>query len=82
MEMVEIVSTVGFPIASFLMSAYFIKYTFDKREEKDKDVEEREEKRWSVLSDLTASINNNTAALRQLVDKIESGERYGSKEKE
>lgn len=82
MEMVEIVSTVGFPIASFLMSAFFIKYTFDKREEKDKDVEEREEKRWAILSDLTAAINNNTATLRQLVDRVESGERYGSKEKE
>lgn len=82
MDIVEIVSTVGFPIASFLMSAFFIKYTFDKREEKDKDVEEREEKRWTILSELTAAINNNTAALRQLVDRVESGERYGSKEKE
>ena len=36
-ELAQIISTVGFPIVSFLIAAYFIKYTYDKTAESNKD---------------------------------------------
>ena len=36
-ELVQIISTVGFPIVSFLIAAYFIKYTYDKTTEANKE---------------------------------------------
>lgn len=66
-DIANIISTVGFPIASFLISAYFIKYSYDKQIEKDKLTDEREDKHWQEISKLTAAVNNNTEVLRDLV---------------
>jgi hypothetical protein len=66
-DIASIVSTVGFPIASFLISAYFIKYSYDKQLEKDKLSDEREDKHWEEISKLTTAVNNNTEVLRDLV---------------
>lgn len=73
-EIVSIVSTVGFPIASFLISAYFIKYSYDKQLEKDKISDEREDKHWEEISKLTSAVNNNTEVLRALVKQMMDGE--------
>ena len=66
-DIASIVSTVGFLIASFLISAYFIKYSYDKQLEKDKLSDEREDKHWEEISKLTTAVNNNTEVLRDLV---------------
>lgn len=71
-DIATIVSTVGFPIASFLISAWFIKYSYDKQMEKDRLADERNEKHWEEISKLTAAVNNNTEVLRDLVTKGES----------
>lgn len=71
-DIATIVSTVGFPIASFLISAWFIKYSYDKQMEKDRLADERNEKHWEEISKLTAAVNNNTEVLRDLVVKGES----------
>lgn len=73
-EIASIVSTVGFPIASFLISAYFIKYSYDKQLEKDKISDEREDKHWEEISKLTSAVNNNTEVLRALVKQMMDGE--------
>ena len=66
-EIANIVSTVGFPIASFLISAWFIKYSYDKQIEKDKLSDERSEKHWLEIARLTEAVNNNTETLREIV---------------
>lgn len=64
-EVVQIISTVGFPIVSFLIAAYFIKYTYDKTAEANREAMEK-------IGDLAEAVNNNTVVLTHLVEKIES----------
>lgn len=66
-ELASAISTIGFPIVSFLISAYFIKYSYDKQLEKDKLSDEREDRHWEEISKLTTAVNNNTEVLRDLV---------------
>ena len=66
-DIATIVSTVGFPIASFLLSAWFIKYSYDRHIEQGKNSDEREDRHWEEISKLTAAVNNNTEVLRDLV---------------
>lgn len=66
-DIATIVSTVGFPIASFLLSAWFIKYSYDRQIEQGKISDEREDRHWEEISKLTAAVNNNTEVLRDLV---------------
>lgn len=72
-DLANIIATIGFPIVSFLISAYFIKYSYDKQLEKDKISDEREDKHWEEISKLTSAVNNNTEVLRDLV-KSERGQ--------
>ena len=69
-DITSIVSTVGFPIVSFLISAYFIKYTYDKQIEREKQQDEKEEKHWQELSKLTEAVNENSSAIRELIGEI------------
>lgn len=73
-DLANIIATIGFPIVSFLISAYFIKYCYDKQLEKDKVSDEREDKHWEEISKLTNAVNNNTEVLRDLVKEIMGGE--------
>lgn len=74
-EIASIISTVGFPIASFLLSAYWIKYNFDKQFEKEQKAADRDEKHWEEISKLTSAVNNNTKVLYQFVKmETEKGE--------
>ena len=66
-DIANIIATIGFTIVSFLISAYFIKYCYDKQLEKDKVCDEREDKHWEEISKLTTAVNNNTEVLRDLV---------------
>lgn len=72
-DLANIIATLGFPIVSFLISAYFIKYCYDKQLEKDKVADEREDKHWEEISKLTTAVNNNTEVLRDLVKEIMGG---------
>lgn len=72
-DVASIISTVGFPIVSFLISAYFIKYSYDKQLDKDKQADEREDRHWEEISKLTTAVNNNTEVLRDLVEQTMQG---------
>lgn len=61
-EVVNIISSVGFPIFSFLLSAYFIKYTYDRSYDDNKDA-------MKSVMELASAVNRNTEVLQQLVDK-------------
>lgn len=66
-EIANLIPTVGFPIVSFLISAWFIKYSYDKQLEQIKNADEREDRHWEEISKLTTAVNNNTEVLRDLV---------------
>ena len=72
-DLANIIATIGFPIVSFLISAYFIKYSYDKQLEKDKISDDREDKHWEEISKLTSAVNNNTEVLRDLVKQMGGG---------
>lgn len=69
-EITSIFSSLGFPIAAFLISAWFINKTYDKQWENDAKYDEREEKHWNTISELTTAVNNNTETLKTLVENI------------
>ena len=62
-ELAQIISTVGFPIVSFLIAAYFIKYTYDKTAESNKDA-------MSKIGNLAEAVNKNTSVLVNLTEEI------------
>lgn len=55
-DLVTIISTVGFPIFSFLLAAYFIKYTYDKS--------------YNSIIELATAVNHNTEVLTELVEEM------------
>lgn len=72
-DIATIVSTVGFPICSFLMSAYFIKYCYDKQLEQDEKHDAQQEKHWEEISKLTEAVNANSIAIKELVQQLNKG---------
>lgn len=66
-EITTLISSVGFPIVSFLIAAYFIKYTYDKTAEANKEAMEK-------IGQLAEAVNNNTIVLTHLVEKLENKE--------
>ena len=70
-DIASVISTVGFPIVSFLISAWFIKYSYDKQIERDKDNDLREDKHWQQLEVLTAAVNENSQAINKLVSELQ-----------
>lgn len=62
-DVVQVISTVGFPIVSFLIAAYFIKYTYDKTAEANANAMEK-------IGSLAEAVNNNTVVLTQLVQQV------------
>jgi hypothetical protein len=65
-EITQIISTVGFPIFSFLLCGYALKYVYDKERKSLDDA-------ITKLSDLTTAVNHNSEVLLRLSDRIEEG---------
>lgn len=67
---VQIVQSVGFPIAMCVAMGYYVKYTEDKsREERIEMQTQHSEEMDSVKTVL----NNNTLALQKLAEKLNKG---------
>lgn len=62
-DIINVISSVGFPIVSFLIAAYFIKYTYDKTAEANKEAMEK-------IGQLAEAVNHNSEVLMNLVDEI------------
>lgn len=62
-DLIQAISTVGFPIVSFLIASYFIKYSYDKSYEAN-------EKAMDKIGTLAEAINHNSEVLTQLVEEI------------
>lgn len=73
---VQIVQSVGFPIAMCIAMGAYVKYTEDKsREERTEMQTQHAEEMDSVKT----ALNNNTLALQKLVDELDKG---GEKDEE
>lgn len=57
-DIASLISSVGFPIVSFLLAGYFIKYIFDKY--------------TTSIQQLTEAVNHNTLTLTKLVENIDN----------
>ena len=62
----QIISTIGFPIFSFLLCGRALKYVYDKERKSLDDA-------ITKLSDLTTAVNHNSEVLLRLSDRIEEG---------
>ena len=68
-DVVQLISTVGFPIVCCVLLGWYIKYSNDKeREERAKMTEEHKAEMLGV----TTAVNNNTLALQRLCDKLDN----------
>lgn len=66
----NIISTLGFPIASYLISAWFIKYTYDRQMKREESHDKQASEHWQQLYTLTNAVNENTQTLRELVKAL------------
>lgn len=66
-SILQIISTVGFPIVACGGMGWYVKYMTDKeREERVKMNEQHKQE----MTEVTAALNNNTLALQKLCDKL------------
>lgn len=66
-DAVNIISSVGFPIFSFIVCAWFIYYSYNKSLDMyDKSLEK--------IGTLTEAVNNNTVVLTELVKKLDNSD--------
>ena len=70
MEIVNIIQSLGFPIAMVLMCAWFIKKMYDMQNSNTDKMIEREHEQWDKLADLTSAVNENSSLLRALVNQM------------
>ena len=62
-EILQAISTIGFPIVSFLICAYFIKYAYDKEQEQTS-------KSMDKIGSLADAVNTNSQAILALTEEI------------
>lgn len=63
----QAISVVGFPICSFLIAAYFIKYSYDKSNDMYMQSIDK-------IGKLANAVNNNTMVLTELVKKLDGSD--------
>lgn len=59
-EIIQAISTVGFPIVMCLLFMYYIKYINDQHKDE--------------IDKLSQSLNNNTLVMQKLLDKLGGGD--------
>ena len=62
-DMVQIISTVGFPIFSFIVCGLALKYVYDKERKSLDDTIEK-------IGALTLAVDNNSEAIREMTQEI------------
>ena len=68
---IQVVSTLGFPIACCIACGWYVKYISDKnREQIDKIMEQHQ----SEMKEVTQALNNNTLAITKLTDYMKGDE--------
>lgn len=67
---VQIVQSVGFPIAMCVAMGAYVKYTEDKSREERVELQAQH---VEEMESIKAALNNNTLALQKLVDEFNKG---------
>lgn len=69
-DFIDVVSKLGFPIAAFIVCAWFLKYVYDRSlTQLDKSLTEVGNLAKSV-AELTLAVNHNTEVLAELVKEV------------
>lgn len=72
-DIVQIISTLGFPIAACIGACFFIKYQFDSYA---KQLEDMRKDHKEEIGKMTEALNNNTLVIQRLVDKLDKEDSY------
>lgn len=70
MDIIQLISNVGFPIAACMFMAWYVKDTSAKQWQEISDMTERHN---DDIDKMTAAINNNTLAVQILCEKLSKG---------
>ena len=62
-DLAQVISSIGFPIVSFLLAGMALKYVYDKERKSLDDAISR-------LNELTQAVNHNSETLARLVDEL------------
>ena len=73
-EVGALIKDIGFPIFSYLVSAWFIKYTYDHQMQREEKHDQRDAENWAQLTQLTQAVNENSQTLREMVRAINGEE--------
>ena len=66
-EVVQAISTVGFPIVCVLILFWYVKYVTDRNTE---ELKELREAHATEVSQMTQALNNNTLTIQKLIDAL------------
>lgn len=72
MDIIQIISTLGFPIACCLGLGWYVKTQTDNYRNDVKDIQREHKEETKQMTD---ALNNNTLALQHLAEKIEQLDR-------
>lgn len=64
----NMITSIGFPAACFIMAGFYVKYREDKNDEKIKNIVDQHHEE---IGQITAALNNNTLAIQKLTDELE-----------
>lgn len=67
-EIVQMITTVGFPIVACLFMGWYVKYQTDGYKT---DVKEIQKEHKEEIGKVTEALQNNTIALQKLCDKLD-----------
>lgn len=66
-DIAQVISTVGFPIFSFLCAGWALKFVYTReRESLDKTIDK--------ISDLTAAVNHNSETISRMIEEIKEND--------
>lgn len=68
MDIVTIISSLGFPIAACIACGWYVKYQTDNYRE---EVKEMRKEHAEEISKVTEALTNNTLAIQKLTDKLD-----------
>ena len=66
-DIIQLITTVGFPIVACGGMAWYVKYITDRNRE---DMKEERDQHDSEMQKVTDALNNNTLAIQKLTDYI------------
>ena len=67
---VQLIGSVGFPIACCIAMGYYVHEETNKQREQISEIEKRHS---DEMSSITEALNNNTLALQKLTDRLDMG---------